>query len=269
MDFPFMREEELEVLEVLAEGEGWTSYKVSWKQYKEPYVLKRISKSVLDSATFSTEMKFYHPNIINNYRYWVTDEYYFYLTDYLPETICDLVKSTGPLPEETFVNYARSMLESLHFFHQHNIFFDNLQASNYLVDRHNRIKLCDIRDPHLKRSSIGKHDVFALGIIFYFMISGLNPVDELVECSDMQKRLESLSNNIIFPRKISCEIKHLIRCCLKYNENTSIYDLLQLPLFRIKPISGKRHNSSRVHQSTQVTLHYNFKPIPIKCGRMV
>ncbi|EAX92956.1 protein kinase, putative [Trichomonas vaginalis G3] len=269
-DRELMEREQISLIEVVEATDTITCFKVSWKTYKEPYLLKRISQSVFSKDVFEERMKLYHPNIINKYRYWSYGIYYYYLVDFIQDNIADIVKRHGPLQENMFLNYAQSMLESLNFFHMKRIFFKNILPANYLVDKHNRIRMCDIREMELVSNYKSSNDVFMLGQIFYYMISGVTQDSHGFIPRDQLSDINAFVNNITFPRKISGEVKDLIRRCLNFTEESSIFDILQCQAFKHVPPYRKNRNSVSLNPSaTPVAINFNMKPIAIKCGRMI
>ena len=181
---------------------GYGTVFLVWSmKYNELFVAKRIPIKATDGITSEVEslMNLQHPNIINMYEYWVEDNVLYIILEYCPNgSLKDVLKATGPLTPQQLWQTCKDITAAIEFCHSNNIVHRDIKPANLLIDKYNRIKLCDfglsaqgdalvnaqIRSPaYMSPEALSgrknvdqfKCDIWALGVTFFELATGVLP----------------------------------------------------------------------------------------------
>jgi len=213
----------LELLDIIKE-EGQTS--ISLYENKADNKLIVINKRPVSYPGY-TESKILsalkHNHIVNIIGTSQSTKFYILVTEYINGgTLND--RMISPMSWKEFLPMAKAMISGLLFAHNNRIIHGDLRPSNIIFDEDNTIKLIGfgLRNPeklarqrksrykiHNEKPSI-QADIFALGVIFYQMLTGEYPIlkGNLLEREEFSenKYYRQLPNKL---KKILVEILHI------------------------------------------------------------
>lgn len=196
-----------------------------------------------------------HPNIIRVYEYFKSNKYLYIILDYYEYgNLEDYILCHGPLNEQYFKLVSKQILEAIKVCHQANVTHRDMKPSNILLDQSLKIIISDfgladmIKDGTLICSCNGSmqtqsieelmkkpHDpkcseVWSLGVIFYFLITGEFPYYAETQ-SDLINQINKCE--LIFPHGVPYSIKQLVSAMLNKNPalRPSCHELLQFQFF--------------------------------------
>lgn len=276
------------ILDFIGQGGYAKVYKCLWDQYPNSiFVAKVISipedlKSKED-ATYMNEINtlkhLYHKNIILIYRHFTISDFLVIIMEYCENgTLSDYIKTNGPMKDEQFRMFALECMEAVAFCHEKNVAHRDIKPSNFLIDKNFHIKLSDFGLADLCRSELTtrrdgsltfappemimgkayepkKADIWALGITFYYLLSGKLPWTGITK---EEVKTEIIYKSIEFESKeISQKISKLIYAMTKKipDDRISADLLVKDPFFSVLPrlpsITKKipRSNSKPINKS--------------------
>ena len=190
-------------VESLGSGGCATVHLVWSRQYRMQFAAKVVHAH--NQTTFGAEVnslkQLEHPNIINMYDHFdVGDGRQIIIMEYCPNgSLQDMINTQGPLSKQQANKYFKSITRALAACHEIGIAHRDIKPSNVLIDLYERPKLADFglalecgrgdktydkagsmaySSPEMFRSEAHdpfKSDVWALGILYYIMITGRLP----------------------------------------------------------------------------------------------
>ena len=184
-----------------------------------------------------------HPNIVQVYDWGEFDSSYFICMEYVEgESLKEIIEKKGPLPPETFVDYAIQISSALLMAHKSNLIHRDIKPQNILVTTDGEVKVTDFGiakslstditktlnimgtahyiSPEQARGEILDHrtDIYSMGIVLYEMLTadvpfrGGSSIDiSLKHIYEKPLRPSKLIENI--PEKLEKIIMH----CLEKN----------------------------------------------------
>ncbi len=177
-----------------------TEHKVAFKFLKShnPDDIHRFEREA------SIVLRLNHPNIIKTYDYGQYEGLYYTLSEYIPGvSLAQLIDEQGPIPFETALPIFRQIAAGLDYAHSQQVIHRDIAPKNILITAEGqRVVLIDFgiaRGHHIASSettsfmgTLGflspehlpngqpishRSDIFALGIVFYYMLSATLPWD--------------------------------------------------------------------------------------------
>jgi serine/threonine-protein kinase len=184
-----------------------------WKVHRKPddkvFAIKRITKDPKEGSArnrrFEQEIEYgqttSHPNILRIHACSEDEKYYYYVMDFYPITLRDVIKEESD--PDLLLDYARQLCEALAYVHGDGIVHRDLKPENILVDSEaRRLAIADFGIAHFKDSTLTKRtdllvnrnylapeqmlrnnaldvgkpaDIFALGLVITEMFTKQNP----------------------------------------------------------------------------------------------
>jgi formylglycine-generating enzyme required for sulfatase activity/tRNA A-37 threonylcarbamoyl transferase component Bud32 len=201
-----------EILSLIGEGGMGEVYLARDSVLGRMVALKRIKESETRDASFSQrflneariQAKLNDTNIVSLYTCFEENGIYYIAMEYAPGTTLDeLIKRTGPIPEQRAMRIFRQVAAALDHAHEHGIVHRDVKPSNIIVDveHGDKVKVSDfgiarlMLDGHITRTGtqLGspyymspeqvlaekdvdhRSDIFSAGIVLYEMLSGKLP----------------------------------------------------------------------------------------------
>lgn len=207
-----------------------------------------------------------HPNIIHIHDIFKENDTAYYVMDYIEgESLAEMVKHRGPLPEEEAVAYIRSVADALKYVHERSINHLDVKPGNIMVRRSDsRVFLLDFGlskqydtagnqtsstplgishgfapieqySPEGIKAFSPQTDIYSLGATLYYLITGATPppASEL-----FASELEG------FPSTVSASVKEAVGQAMKPQKKErpqSVDDFLKL-----LPQSGQTASSGQI-----------------------
>ena len=207
-----------------------------------------------------------HPNIIHIHDIFKENDTAYYVMDYIEgESLAEMVKRRGPLPEEEAVTYIRSVADALKYVHERSINHLDVKPGNIMVRRaDSRVFLLDFGlskqydtagnqtsstplgishgfapieqySPEGIKAFSPQTDIYSLGATLYYLITGATPppASEL-----FASELEG------FPSTVSASVKEAVGQAMKPQKKKrpqSVDDFLKL-----LPQNGQTASSGQI-----------------------
>eukprot|EP00026_Physarum_polycephalum_P013127 Phypoly_transcript_13499.p1 GENE.Phypoly_transcript_13499~~Phypoly_transcript_13499.p1 ORF type:complete len:187 (+),score=17.56 Phypoly_transcript_13499:35-595(+) len=113
--------------------------------------IKQIEKAVIQAEHLPGVLRecellrtLNHPNIVTFIDSHETDEYLFYVMEYVEGgSISKLVKKFGPFPESLLAHYISQVLKGLQYLHSQGVIHRDIKGENVLVTKQGTVKLVD------------------------------------------------------------------------------------------------------------------------------
>lgn len=197
-----------QVINLVGTGSGGEVYKV-WDKKRSTYLALKLLKpewnsnpqlvaNFLDEAQSLSNLQ--HPNIVRFYELVDNDDSAFFLMDYVEGvTLRKILRgSTAPLPLNQILSIIIPICRALHYAHQQNVIHCDVKPENIMMDQNGQVYLADFgisftrgkgnnflgkagTPAYMAPEQIQGHevnpqtDIYALGIIFYEMFTGVKP----------------------------------------------------------------------------------------------
>ena len=266
----------------IGEGASASVFLAKSTKYNNFFAIKIVSTQKLIKQETESLIALIHPYVIKLYSTFNDDEYTYLVMEYCHN---GTLKQKGILEYEHFVHYAKEILEVLEYCHSQQIVHRDIKPDNIFVDQYDNIKLGDFglsnkfNNEESARKKCGslmfcspemideteydpfKADIWALGITFFYMITGQYP---FTETSVDRLKDQILYNQInLTEYNIDPQIQFLIMKMTSKNPlfRPSAHQLLKLPLFKplrpepiMKSISAYSiHNNIKRRSSPYLT----------------
>ena len=242
-------------VDLIGEGSFATVYLCHCLKYNNLFAIKRVLKHKLADQEINSLVSLIHPYILKLYSTFSDENHHYLVLEYCHN---GTLKQKCNLDYSKFVFYAKQILEVLDYCHSQNIAHRDIKPDNIFIDQYNHIKLGDFglsdhfqaeKSTNQKCGSLifcspemfemthydpFKADIWALGITFFYMVTGRYPYPT---CTNEELRLLISTSQINFSRyNIDPSIQSLIMKMTSKNVlfRPSASKLLKFPIFTPK-----------------------------------
>ncbi len=200
------------------------------------FAMKVLSANLTRDPTFKERFRheakimatLNHPSIVKLHSYIEPDDKFCLVMEYVEGgSLKDLIRRTGPIPEERALKIFRQIAEALAYAHGKGVIHRDIKPSNILIGEDDSVKVMDFgiarmtESPGLTRTGTqmgtlvymspeqirdSKHvdcksDVYSLGVTLYEMLTGKAPYDEATD-SDYDIRVSIVNKALPDPRQV-------------------------------------------------------------------
>jgi serine/threonine protein kinase len=205
---------QLEIIEHLGQGGMGVVYKARQRELNWLVAVKILPPSVGDDPAFAERFTreaqalalLNHPNIVQVYDFGRTDEFFYFVMEYVDGLNLRALIRDGKLKPEEALKIVPQICEALQFAHDEGIVHRDIKPENILIDKKGRVKIADFglakllgRAPEelsltgtgqlmgtlgymapeqLQQAHSVDHraDIYSLGVVFYEMLTGQLPI---------------------------------------------------------------------------------------------
>jgi predicted Ser/Thr protein kinase len=205
---------QLEILEHLGQGGMGVVYKARQRHLNRLVAVKILPPSVGNDGSFAERFtreaqalaQLNHPNIVQVYDFGRTDEFFYFVMEYVDGVNLRALIREGKLAPEQALKIVPQICDALQFAHDEGIVHRDIKPENILVDKKGRVKIADFglakllgRAPEelsltgtgqlmgtlgymapeqLQEAHAVDHraDIYSLGVVFYEMLTGKLPI---------------------------------------------------------------------------------------------
>jgi serine/threonine protein kinase len=205
---------QLEILEHLGQGGMGVVYKARQRHLNRLVAVKILPPSVGDEPAFAERFtreaqalaQLNHPNIVQVYDFGRTEEFFYFVMEYVDGVNLRVLIRDGQLAPEQALDIVPQICDALQFAHDEGIVHRDIKPENILVDKRGRVKIADFglakllgRAPEelsltgtgqlmgtlgymapeqLQEAHAVDHraDIYSLGVVFYEMLTGKLPI---------------------------------------------------------------------------------------------
>jgi serine/threonine protein kinase len=205
---------QLEILEHLGQGGMGVVYKARQRNLNRLVAVKLLPPSVGDDPAFAERFtreaqalaRLNHPNIVRIHDFGRTDEYFYFVMEYVDGVNLRALIRDHKLDPEAALKIVPQICEALQFAHDEGIVHRDIKPENILVDKKGRVKIADfglaklmghaaddvsltgtgqlmgtlgyMAPEQLQQAHKVDHraDIYSLGVVFYEMLTGQLPI---------------------------------------------------------------------------------------------
>jgi serine/threonine protein kinase len=205
---------QLEILEHLGQGGMGVVYKARQRHLNRLVAVKILPPSVGSEPAFAERFtreaqalaQLNHPNIVQVYDFGRTDEFFYFVMEYVDGVTLRALMREGKVEPEQALKIVPQICEALQFAHDEGIVHRDIKPENILIDKKGRVKIADFglakllgRAPEdlsltgtgqlmgtlgymapeqLQQAHSVDHraDIYSLGVVFYEMLTGHLPI---------------------------------------------------------------------------------------------
>jgi predicted Ser/Thr protein kinase len=205
---------QLKILEHLGQGGMGVVYKARQRHLNRLVAVKILPPSVGSDPAFAERFtreaqalaQLNHPNIVQVYDFGRTEEFFYFIMEYVDGVNLRVLIREGQLAPEQALDIVPQICDALQFAHDEGIVHRDIKPENILVDKKGRVKIADFglakllgRAPEdlsltgtgqlmgtlgymapeqLQEAHAVDHraDIYSLGVVFYEMLTGKLPI---------------------------------------------------------------------------------------------
>jgi predicted Ser/Thr protein kinase len=205
---------QLEILELLGQGGMGVVYKARQRQLNRLVAVKILPPSVGEDPAFTERFareaqalaQLNHPNIVQVHDFGRTDEFFYFVMEYVDGVNLRALIREGKLKPEEALRIVPQICEALQFAHDEGIVHRDIKPENILIDKKGRVKIADfglakllgraaedlsltgtgqlmgtlgyMAPEQLQQAHSVDHraDIYSLGVVFYEMLTGQLPI---------------------------------------------------------------------------------------------
>lgn len=252
-----------DLIKPIGDGGFATIILVRSRQYNENFVVKLIDLSsdpgnALPTA-FEAEIgalsNLCHPNVIQFFDYFTSENCLYIILEYCSGgSIKDIITQCGYIRPPMLIDLCRQIIDALAYCHSCGVTHRDIKPANILIDKYGRAKLADFGlAQHFGESQLSqwfggslaymspeilkkkpfdpmKADIWALGVTFYEMASGILPWEGTTP-EALSKSIKDTSVKV--PPHFLPKFSEVLRACLhiKPDNRLSLQEIAQFPVF--------------------------------------
>ena len=142
---------QLEILEHLGQGGMGIVYKARQRQLNRLVAVKILPPSVGEDPAFAERFtreaqalaRLNHPNIVQVYDFGQTDEFFYFVMEYVDGLNLRALIRDGKLQPEEALRIVPQICEALQFAHDEGIVHRDIKPENILIDKKGHVKIAD------------------------------------------------------------------------------------------------------------------------------
>ena len=241
------------ILEHLGQGGMGVVYKARQRQLNRLVAVKILPPSVGEDPAFAERFtreaqalaQLNHPNIVQVYDFGQTDEFFYFVMEYVDGVNLRALIRDGKLKPEEALKIVPQICEALQFAHDEGIVHRDIKPENILIDKKGRVKIADfglakllgqaaedisltgtgqlmgtlgyMAPEQLQHAHAVDHraDIYSLGVVFYEMLTGHLPIGRFeppskkvhvdVRLDDVVLRVARVGTRPALPARQRCE----------------------------------------------------------------
>jgi serine/threonine protein kinase len=216
---------QLEILELIGEGGMGFVYKARQPKLDRTVALKILPEELGADAAFAERFgrearalaKLNHPGIVTIYDFGHTGVLYYFVMEFVDGTDLRRLIAEGQVKPSSALGLVMQICEALQFAHDQGVIHRDIKPGNILLDRSGRVKIADFGLAKLLRSATAdvsltatnhllgtpqymapeqmtdpqavdhRADIYALGVVFYELLTGALPVGRFAPPSQRVK----------------------------------------------------------------------------------
>jgi tRNA A-37 threonylcarbamoyl transferase component Bud32 len=205
---------QLEVFEHLGQGGMGVVYKARQRHLNRLVAVKILPPSIGDEPAFAERFmreaqalaQLNHPNIVQVYDFGRTDEFFYFIMEFVDGVNLRALIRDGMLEPEQALKIVPQICDALQFAHDEGIVHRDIKPENILIDKKGRVKIADfglakllgraaedlsltgtgqlmgtlgyMAPEQLQEAHTVDHraDIYSLGVVFYEMLTGKLPI---------------------------------------------------------------------------------------------
>jgi serine/threonine-protein kinase len=205
---------QLDSIEHLGQGGMGVVYKARQRQLNRLVAVKILPPSVGEDPAFAERFmreaqalaRLNHPNIVQVYDFGQTNEFFYFVMEYVDGVNLRALIREGKLKPEEALRIVPQICEALQFAHDEGIVHRDIKPENILIDKKGRVKIADfglakilghaaedlsltgtgqlmgtlgyMAPEQLQQAHKVDHraDIYSLGVVFYEMLTGQLPI---------------------------------------------------------------------------------------------
>jgi eukaryotic-like serine/threonine-protein kinase len=252
-----------EILERLGQGGMGTVYKAHDRELDRTIALKIIRRDVVSSPTAIRRLKqevllarqIAHRNVVRVFDLGVADGRRFITMEFIEgESLRSVLQRRGKLPPEEAVSIMKQVCEGLHAAHGEDVIHRDLKPANVILGRDGRARILDFglarsfEETGLTRTGIvlgtpdymspeqalgkpvdARSDIFAFGLIFYELLSGVLPFTGQTTIEALMVRTRERAMPIdLLQTELPNNLARIVMRCLELNPANRYQDAQEI-----------------------------------------
>lgn len=262
-EIEFLLTQQIEVKEQISHGNYGTIFDVFSNKYNERFALKRILKDKFKIEEIECIKHLDDIRVIRIYDYFEFGSYIYILMEFCKTDLQAVIRSSKYISRKDLHRYIFDIVSAVKACHDRGIAHCDIKPSNFLLDKHGRVKISDFglsdicslsprsaeckgtplfMAPEILKGQLYnpmKADIWALGITIYFLATGTLPFIN----SSIYKLIETICEGVYSDGIIDDPLlRMLISRCIDCNisSRATADELLKMPYFQQFEIKARK-----------------------------